>query len=98
MLFVRKRSWLPAKLLLVFLVAGAQSGALAHVFEHQAATPLIQACAICATISQLDACSIDTLGDPIALNCRSCRPIADGPSLETRHAPEARQRGPPTAL
>lgn len=98
MLFVRKQSWLPAKLLLVLLVTGAQSGALAHVFEHEASTPLKQACAICATISQLDASSIDALADPIAPDCRSCRPLTDAWSLETRHAPDTRQRGPPTAL
>ncbi len=85
-------------LLLVLLVAGAQSGALAHVFEHEPVTPLKQACAICATISQLDASSIDALADPIAPDCGSRRPLADSPSLETRHAADARQRGPPTSL
>lgn len=98
MLSVRKRSWLPANLLLVFFLAGAQSGALAHAFEHEAATPQSQACAICVMLSQLDASCVDTIATITIADCRSCRPAADQASCESLKAPVAKQRGPPDAL
>ncbi|MDX1404163.1 MAG: hypothetical protein R3192_06485 [Woeseiaceae bacterium] len=91
----RSKPGLAANLLLVLLLAGAQGGALAHVFEHDAGTPLSQACATCFTISQLDSSSIDThlLADVIACDSR----IHSSPQarLESRQSIVARQRGPP---
>lgn len=98
MLSVRKRSWLPANLLLVFFLAGAQSGALAHAFEHEAATPQYQACAICVMASQLDTSCVDTLAATTIAKCQTCQPEYEQASLDSLQAPVAKQRGPPKAL
>lgn len=98
MLSVRDRSWLPAKLLLLVLLGGAQSGALAHAFEHDAATPQQQACVICVTLGQLDTSCVATPTAIVVTDFRSCRPIARVVMLQTLRAPVARQRGPPITL
>lgn len=98
MLPVRLQSWLPANLLLLLLMAVAQSGALAHAFEHDAATPQYQACAICVTVSQLDSSCVDTLAATIIADCRSCQPVTEALSLESLQVPVAKQRGPPGML
>lgn len=98
MLTVRKRSWLPAKLLLLLLLTGAQSGALAHAFKHEAGTPQYQACAMCVTVSQLNASCVDSMVATDDENCHSCQPIDEAAILQSLQAPSARQRGPPNAL
>jgi hypothetical protein len=98
MLCVRNPSWLPANLLLVLLLTGAQSGALAHAFEHDAGTPQYQACASCVMVNQLDASCVDTLVATDIGDCDSCRPDDQAATLESLQAPAARQRGPPCAL
>jgi hypothetical protein len=98
MLSVRKRSWLPANLLLVLFLAGAQSGALAHAFEHDAGTPQYQACAICVTVGQLHTSSVDALAATMITDSRGCQPVAETVSMESLQAPVAKQRGPPKAL
>ncbi len=95
---VRRKSWLPAKLLTLLLLVGAQSGALAHVFEHDAGTPQFQACASCVTANQLDSSCIDTLTETDGGDRHSCQPVNDATTLASLQAPAARQRGPPDPL
>jgi hypothetical protein len=94
----RRVSWLPAKLLLVTLLFAAQSGALAHAFEHDAGTLQTQACAICVTVGQLDSSCVAALGINEIEDCYSCQPIARAAILKSLQAPVARQRGPPSSL
>ncbi len=95
---VRGKSWLPANLLLVILLTGAQSGALAHVFEHDAGTVRNQACAICVTVSQLDSSCIVALATTDIGGCYSCQTIACSAILKSLHTLVANQRGPPRSL
>ncbi len=98
MLCVRGKSWLPPNLLLVVLLIGAQSGALTHAFKHQADTLQQQTCAICVTVSQLDASCVDAPANTVLLRCHSCEAIAQVSALESFHALVVRQRGPPNPL
>lgn len=98
MLSVRKRSWLPANLLLVTLLIAAQSGALAHVFEHEAATPQNPTCAICVTVGQLHASAVDALVTMDVEAFQSCLADADVAIPQSLSSRTARQRGPPPSL
>ena len=98
MICVRRKSWLPPNLLLVILLIGAQSGALAHAFKHPADTLQLQTCAICVTASQLDLSCVDTPANADLVRCHACQAIAPVRTLESFHALLARQRGPPSPL
>ena len=95
---VRRSSWLPANLLLVVLLTGAQSGALAHAFEHDAETLRNQACAICVTVGQLDSSCIDSHAAVDIEACYTCQTIARAATLKSLHTLVANQRGPPASL
>ncbi len=98
MIRVRRKSWLPSNLLLVLLLIGAQSGALAHAFEHDAGTPQRQACAICVTVSQLDASCVGAPANTDIEHCHACQAVERAATPESSHALVARQRGPPNPL
>jgi len=98
MIIVRGKSWLPANLLLVILLTGAQSGALAHAFEHEAGTVQNQACAICVTVSQLDSSCVDAIANTDIEPCHSCQTNSRNATFESLHRLVARQRGPPRTL
>jgi hypothetical protein len=95
---VRSTSWLPSNLLLVVLLTGAQSGALAHAFEHDAGTLQNQACAICVTVSQLDSSCIDTISTTDIEACHARHTLARAATLKSLHTLVANQRGPPSSL
>lgn len=95
---VRGKSWLPVNLLLVILLTGAQSGALAHAFEHDKGTLQNQACAICVTVSQLDSACIAALATADIEGCYPCQTIAHAASLRSLHTLAANQRGPPGSI
>lgn len=98
MLRVHDKSWLPYNLVLVLLLVGAQSGALAHAFKHDIGTPRQQSCAICLRLSQLDTSCVVTPAD-LAIENFQCSPAPEGKkAFESFHAPTARQRGPPDPL
>ena len=98
MICVRRNSWLTPNLLLVVLLIGAQSGALAHAFRHQADTLQQQTCAICVTASQLDLSCVDTPAVNDLVRRYSYLAIPQLGALESIHALAARQRGPPSPL
>jgi hypothetical protein len=98
MICVRRKSWLLPNLLLVVLLIGAQSGALAHAFKHEAGTLQQQTCAICVAASQLDSSCVDTPANTDLVRCHSCQAIEHVTTLESFHALVARQRGPPNPL
>ena len=98
MIRVRRKSWQLANLLLVILLTGAQSGVLAHVFEHDAGTPQKQACAICVTVSQLGSSCVDAPVNTDIEHCHACQAIERAATLESFHALVARQRDPPNPL
>ena len=95
---VRERSWLPAKLLLLAMLVTAQSGALAHAFKHDAATPQNPTCATCVTVSQLGASCVDSpaVADLAIVHAR---PVEPGRVIAvSRCVPVPKQRGPPVSL
>jgi hypothetical protein len=98
MMSVPGKSRLPARLLLVLLLTGVQGGALAHAFEHDAGTLPNQACAICATVSQLDSGCIDTVANTDIEPCHSCQATSRVATFVSLHQLVARQRGPPSTL
>ena len=98
MIRVRRKSWLAPNLLLVALLIGAQSGALAHAFKHDGDTLQNKTCAICVTVSQLDASCVDAPANTDIEHCHSCQAIALAATFESFHALAARQRGPPDPL
>ena len=98
MIPVSKRSWLPANLLLFAMLVTAQSGALAHAFKHEAATPQVQNCAICITVSQLHASCVPAIGAAETSSYAICPPVSQALPDISLHTRAARQRGPPPSL
>ncbi|MCH8070692.1 MAG: hypothetical protein IIA09_01985 [Proteobacteria bacterium] len=86
------------KLVLMLLLLAAQSGALAHAFEHDAGALQNRACAICVTLSQLDSSCANASADTDIEHCHACQAIERAATLESFHALVARQRGPPQPL
>lgn len=95
MIPVRKRSWLPANLLLFAMLVTAQSGALAHAFKHEAATPQVQNCAICVTVSQLHASCVPAIGAAETDSYVVSPPVSQALPHISLHTLAARQRSPP---
>ena len=98
MIRVRRKSWLPSNLLLALLLFGAQSGALAHAFEHDPGSLQNPACAICVTVSQLDAGCVDIAVITTIAHQHSCDIVEQEPIFRSVHTLNARQRGPPISL
>ena len=98
MIRVRRKSWLPTHLLLTMLLIGAQSGALAHAFEHDSGTLQKQACAICVTVNQLDSSGIYVSANVSIEQPQYCQTMAQSATFESFHELVTRQRGPPTSL
>jgi len=97
MLRVYRKSWLPSNLLLTMLLIGAQSGALAHAFEHDPGTLQNKACAICVTVGQLDSGAIFVPSSYTVEPDYSCQAIVQTATFESFDGLVARQRGPPTS-
>ena len=95
---VRRKSWLPSNLVLVLLLFGAQSGALAHAFEHDPGSLQNPACAICVTVSQLDSGCIDIAVVSTNAHPQSCEIVEQEQIFQSSQTLNARQRGPPTSL
>lgn len=91
---LRTENRLAAGFLLLALLL-AQSGALAHTWQHEPGTLQGQACAACASASQLASACIDSA------RFADFRPALEGPlaHLASHHASieimVARSRGPP---
>lgn len=98
MIRVRNKSWLPSNLLLALLLFGAQSGALAHAFEHDPESLQNPACAICVTVSQVDSGCVEiAVVTTLAPPCSS-EILDQAPIFRSAHTLNARQRGPPNSL
>lgn len=95
---VRKRTWLPANLLLLATLAVAQSGALAHAFKHDPATPQNPTCAICVTLSQLDATCVAVIVTTEVVIVHAAAVVVPFAAPVSLHLPAAKQRGPPLPL
>ena len=92
------KSWRVASALLLVLQIGAQTGALAHAYEHDPGMLQDTTCASCMTATQLMSTCVDSGA------------IADIPRVHSRLEADqqlpsesiqtltARQRGPPTSL
>jgi hypothetical protein len=88
----------PLSLLLAIIFLAAQSGALAHAYEHDPGGPQAQVCSICiAGHSSGSACVASTVHIEF-LHCNSGVSIERTPVPDTIHLPHARQRAPPTPL
>jgi len=91
-------SWLVGYILLVLMLAIAQTGAVAHAYGHDAEIPQDQTCVSCVNAGQLVfAC----VGDALDLDIRNH--VSDFStdkflSFESTHTLAAKQRGPPDPL
>jgi hypothetical protein len=84
--------------MLALLLFGAQSGALAHAFEHDTGSLQNPTCAICVTVSQLDSGCVDIAVVTTNAHQRSSEIVEQAPIIQSVHTLNARQRGPPTSL
>ncbi len=82
-------------MLATFLVA-AQWGALVHAFEHDVGTPQNPVCMTCVAASQLGLACIDTSMNIEPLPSYAVPNFDAAESVQSIHAPAARQRGPPS--
>lgn len=52
--------WRPANAVLIVLLIAAQTGAIAHAYEHDPGTLQDATCASCVTVNQLSAACVDS--------------------------------------
>ena len=88
----------PLSVLLAIIFLAAQTGALAHAYEHDPGSPQVQVCSICiAGHSFSSACVASTVHIEFQ-HCNTGVNIERTPVPDTIHLPHARQRAPPTLL
>jgi len=92
------KSWWIINAVLIVLLTSAQTGAIAHAYEHESGTFQDAACASCATASQLCAACIDNGGEQDVQPSRTCLEMYKYVSSESICPLTARQRGPPLSL
>lgn len=95
MIRVGGKHWKHASILLVVMLLGAHTGALAHAFQHDPGSLQDTTCASCAAASELANACIDNGIAPDIQVLHSClAAIQQGP-IESIATLSARQRGPP---
>lgn len=92
------KSWRVASALLLVLQIGAQTGAVAHAYEHDPGTLQDTTCASCTTASQLTSACVDS--GAIANIPRFHSRLETDRQIphESIQTLTVRQRGPPTPL
>jgi len=95
---VSGKSWLVANVVLTLLLITAQTGALAHLYEHDPGFPQDTTCASCIMANSLLSACVDNCSIADTESDRSCRNAEQVFPSQSTLAPAVRQRGPPTLL
>lgn len=85
-------------MVLAVVLIAAQSVVVTHTFEHEIGNTQNPVCTTCVAASQLGAATVDTGTLFSATDSTQIRLAAPVGRFDSRHTPNARQRGPPTPL
>ena len=88
----------PLSVLLAIIFLAAQTGALAHAYEHDPGSPQAQVCSICIAGHSLSSACVASTVHIEFQHCITGVSIERPPLPDTIHLPHARQRAPPTPL
>jgi hypothetical protein len=91
----RKRS---LTILLAIIFLAAQTGALAHAYEHVPGSPQAQACSTCIAGHALSSACVASMAHIEFRPYNVGFSVERAPLPDTIHVPLARQRAPPTPL
>jgi hypothetical protein len=84
--------------LLAIIFLAAQTGALAHAYEHVPGNPQAQVCSTCIAGHALSAACVASTAYIEIRRYNSGFSVERAPVPDTIHVPLARQRAPPTPL
>ena len=98
MSIVRQNCKKPLSVLLAIIFLAAQTGALAHAYEHDPGSPQAQVCSICIAGQSLSSACVGSTAHIEFQHCNAGVRIERTPLPDTIHLPLARQRAPPTPL
>jgi len=98
MTIVRQYCKKPLSVLLATIFFAAQTGALAHAYEHDPGNPQAQVCSTCIAGHSLSSACVASTAHIEFQHCNSGVSIKRTPVPGTIHLPLARQRAPPTLL
>ncbi len=88
----------PLSVFLAIIFLAAQTGALAHAYEHDPGSPQAQVCSICIGGHSLSSACVASTVHIEFQHCNTGVSIERTPVPDTIHLPHARQRAPPTPL
>ena len=98
MSIVRQNCKRPLSVLLAIIFLAAQTGALAHAYEHGPGSPQAQVCSTCIAGHSLSSACVASTAHIDFQQCNAGVSIERTPVPNTIHLPLARQRAPPTPL
>jgi hypothetical protein len=98
MTIVRQNRKRPLSVLLAIIFLAAQTGALAHAYEHDPGSPQAQVCLICVAGHSLSSACVASTVHIEFQHCNTGVSIERTSVPDTIHLPYARQRAPPTLL
>lgn len=88
----------PLSALLAIIFLAAQTGALAHAYEHDPGSPQAQVCSACIAGHSLGSACVESNAHMEFRQHNAGVSIKVAPAPDTIHLPLARQRAPPTRL
>ena len=88
----------PLSVLLAIIFLAAQTGALAHAYEHDPGSPQAQVCSICIAGHSLSSVCVASTVHNEFQHCNTGVSVERAPVQNTTYLPHARQRAPPTPL
>jgi hypothetical protein len=95
---VRQNCKRPLSVLLAIIFLAAQTGTLAHAYEHVPGNPQAQVCSTCIAGHALSAACVASTAYIEIRRYNSGFSVERAPVPDTIHVPLARQRAPPTPL
>ncbi len=98
MTIVRQNCKRPLSVLLAIIFFAAQTGALAHAYEHDLSRPQAQVCSTCVAGHSLSSACVASTAHIEFQHCNAGVSIERTPVPNTIHLLLARQRAPPTTL
>jgi hypothetical protein len=98
MIILRQNCKRPLSVLLAIIFFAAQTGALAHSYEHDPGSPQAQVCSTCIAGHSLSSACVASTAHIEFQHCNAGVIIEQTPVPNTIHLPLARQRAPPTPL
>ncbi len=98
MSIVRQNFKKPLSVLLALIFLAAQTGALAHAYEHDLGRPQAQVCSTCIAGHSLSSACVGSVAHIDFQQYNAAVSIERTPVPNTIHLPLARQRAPPTPL